>query len=114
MESRRQDGARRGMYFAGRGEERERRGGKTVPYRSLDDDSEYCPTEGNEESDVSTSDSSEDWNDEFVDGRRSKEQLSRLSDRGYQSEYDNSDEDVLTPSDSDDDVGNIRTLCSGR
>ena len=51
--------------------------------------------------------SGEDWNDELVDGRRSKEQLSRLLDNGYQSEYDNLDEDILTPSDSDDDVGNI-------
>ena len=92
-------------------------GRETIPvpsYRSLDDDIEYCPNEGNEESDVSTSDSSEDWNDEFVDGRRSKEQLSRSSDHGYQSEYDDSDEDVLTPSDSNDDVGNIRTVRRGR
>ena len=56
-------GAQRGMYFSCFAEERERRGGKTIPvpsYRSLDDDSDYCPTEGNEESDASTSDSSED------------------------------------------------------
>ena len=105
------------MYFSCCREERERRGGKTVPvpsYRSLDDDNEYCPTEGNEESDVSTSDSSEDWNDEFVDGWRSKEQLSQPSDRGYQSEYDNSDEDVLIPLDSNNDVGNIRTVGRGK
>ena len=117
MESRWREGARRGMYFSHGGEERERRGGKTVPvpsYRSLDNDTEYGPTKGNEERDVSTSDSSEDWNDEFVDGRRSKEQLSRPSDRGYQSEYDNSDEDVLTPSDSNDDIGNIQTVRRGR
>ena len=105
------------MYFSCYGEECEQRGGKTIPvpsYKSLDDYSEYCPTEGNEESDVSTSDSSEDWNNEFVDGHRSKEQLSQPSDRGYQSEYDNSDEDVLTPSDSNNDVGNIPTVCRGR
>ena len=116
VESGRRERAQRGMYFAGGGEEREQGGGgKTVPfYRSLDDDTEYCPTEGNEESDVSTSDSSEDWNNEFFDGRRSKEQLSRPSDRGYQSEYDNSDGDVLTPSDSNDDVGNIHTIHRGR
>ena len=51
------------MYFSCYGEEREQRGGKTIPvpsYKSLDNYSEYCPTEGNEESDVSTSDSSED------------------------------------------------------
>ena len=117
VESRRREGARRGMYFSCCEEERERRGGKTIPvpsYRSLDDDSDYCPTKGNEESDTSTSDSSEDWNDEFVDGRRSKEKLYGPSDRGYQSEYDNSDKDVLTPSYSNDDYGSIRTLRRGR
>ena len=117
MESRRREGARRGMCFSCCEEDRKRREGKTIPiasYRSLNDDSDYCPTEGNEESDTSTSDSSEDWNDEFVDGQKSKEQLSGPSDRGYQSEYDNLDEDVLTPSDSNDDDGSIRTLRRGR
>ena len=41
VESRRREGARRGIYFTGGREEREQRGGKTIPvpsYRSLDDD----------------------------------------------------------------------------
>ena len=48
-----------------------------VDYAS-EDDAEYIPSGYNEDDDVSTRDyygySSEEWNDEFVDGRRNKEE----------------------------------------
>ena len=66
------------------------------------------PSGYNEDDDVSTSDyygySSEEWNDEFVDGRRNKEeqsQLQLLAD-GYRSEYDNSADEVISPIDTDE------------
>ena len=85
-----------------------------IDYAS-EDDAEYIPSECNEDGDVSTSDyygySSEEWNDEFVDGRRNKEeqlQLQILAD-GYRSEYDNSADEEISPVDTDEEVGSIRT-----
>ena len=50
-----------------------------VDYAS-EDDAEYIPSGNNEDDDVCTRDyygySSEEWNDEFVDGRRNKEEQS--------------------------------------
>ena len=71
-----------------------------------EDDAEYIPFEYNEDGDVSTSDyyeySNEEWNDEFVDGRRNKEeqsQLQILADR-YRIEYDNSADEEISPVDT--------------
>ena len=48
-----------------------------IDYAS-EDEVEYIPSGYNEDDDVSTSDyygySNEEWNDEFVDGRRNKEE----------------------------------------
>ena len=78
------------------------------------------PSGYNEDDDVSTSDyygySSEEWNDEFVDGWRNKEeqsQLQLLAD-GYRSEYDNSADEVISPIDTDEEVGSIKNIPRGR
>ena len=87
---------------------------------AIEDDVEYIPSGYNDDDDVSTSDyygySSEEWNDEFVDGRRNKEEQSQqqiLAD-GYRSEYDNSADEEISPVDTDEEVGSIKNIPKGR
>ena len=90
-----------------------------IDYAS-EDDAEYIPSEYNEDDDVSTSDyygySSEEWNDEFVDGRRNKEEQSQLQilADGYRSEYDNSADEEISPVDTDEEVGSLKNIPRGR
>ena len=92
-----------------------------IDYTS-EDDVEYIPSRYNEDDDVSTSDystsgySSEEWNDEFVDGRRNKEEQSQLQilADGYRSEYDNSTNEEISPVDTDEEVGSIKNIPRGR
>ena len=87
---------------------------------SNEDDPEYIPSEENEEDDASTSDhngySTEEQNDEYVDGRRNEEEHFQLQLLGYEyhSQYENSDEEVRTPRDSEDELGYIHTVYRGR
>ena len=87
---------------------------------SNEDDPEYIPSEENEEDDASTSDhngySIEEQNDEYVDGRRNEEEHFQLQLLGYEyhSQYENSDEEVWTPRDSEDELGYIHTVYRGR
>ena len=87
---------------------------------STEDDLEYIPSEENEEDDASTSDhngySTEEQNDEYVDRRRNEEEHFQLQLLGYEyhSQYENSDEEVRTPRDSEDELGNIHTVYRGR
>ena len=87
---------------------------------AIEYDAEYIPSGYNEDDDVSTSDyygySSEEWNDEFVDGRRNKKEQSQLQilADGYRTEYDNSADEEISPVDTDEEVGSINNISRGR
>ena len=90
-----------------------------VDYAS-EDDAEYIPFGYNEDDDISTSDyygySSEEWNDEFFDGWRNKEEQSQLQilADGYRSEYNNSADEEISPVDTDEEVESIKNIPRGR